>query len=100
MIRVDDHREGAVFTVRVQPAARRAAVLGKHGGLLKVAVREAPERGQANAAVVRLLSQSLGLAKSRVEILSGEGSRAKRILVRDGSADEMAKKLDDSLGES
>ncbi|MBM4048590.1 MAG: DUF167 domain-containing protein [Planctomycetes bacterium] len=72
---------GVVFLVRVQPGARRDAVLGEHAGALKVSVCAAPDRGKANKAVLALLAEGLGVAKSALALVSGETSREKRVFV-------------------
>jgi len=65
--------------LRVSPGAVRAGVVGRHGAAWKVRVAAAPEDGRANAAVVRLLADTLGLAVRDVEIVSGHGSRDKTV---------------------
>ena len=42
MIRVEDHPEGCVLSVRTKPGARKAGVLGEQGGALKVVVTAPP----------------------------------------------------------
>lgn len=63
--------------LRVKPGARADAIVGVHGGALKVSVAAAPERGKANGAVVALLAETLGVARSAVRIVSGETSQDK-----------------------
>lgn len=76
-------KNGAVIVkVRVHPKASRSAVVGEHGGALKVAVTAAPEKGKANAAVVELLAKALGVPKSSVELIAGTTSRDKVFAVR------------------
>jgi hypothetical protein len=72
---------GSRLRLRVKPGARRSEILGPHGGALKLAVAVAPERGKANQAVVRLLAEALGLPLSSIEILSGETSQDKAVLI-------------------
>ena len=74
--------EGVLVALRVQPKASRARIVGLHGNALKLAVTEAPEKGKANEAVVELLADALGIAKSRLEITAGLASRNKTALVR------------------
>ena len=75
-------REGGTrLELRVKPGARRSAIVGVHGGALKVAVPAAPERGKANRAVLDLLGEALGLPPSSLRLLSGEASRDKTVLV-------------------
>ena len=76
------HPEGVVLLVRAQPGAKRAGICGQHGGMLKVAVTQAAEKGKANAAILEVLAKELGLRRSQLQLLSGETSRAKRILAQ------------------
>src|SRR5688572_6489639 len=82
MIILSTHAEGCVLPVRAQPGARRAGVLGEQGGALKVAVTAPPEDGRANKALLEALREALGVKRSQVELLSGETSRDKRVLIR------------------
>ena len=68
---------GTRLRLRVKPGARKTAIVGVHGGALKVAVAAAPERGRANRAVVALLAEAFGLPISAVTIASGETSQDK-----------------------
>lgn len=75
---------GCVIAVRVTPRSSKPGVggwrLNANGREeLEVRVAAAPTDGEANAAVIKLLAKELGLAKSSIEIVSGESSRHKRI---------------------
>ena len=63
--------------LRVSPGARRAAVVGRQGDAWKVRVAEAPERGRANEAVLRLLADALALPRTALTLVSGHGGREK-----------------------
>jgi len=65
----------------VKAGARGSAIVGPHGGALKVTVAAAPERGKANRAVLELLAAALDLAPSALAIVSGATSPDKVILV-------------------
>ncbi len=78
-----------LLQVRVQPRASRSRLDGIEGGLLHLRVGAPPVDGGANRAVVELLAATLGIARGRVSIARGEGSRAKRIRIAD-AADEAA----------
>ena len=68
--------------VRVQPKAKRNAVLGTHDGALKLAVTAAPEKGKANDAVCKLLAAHLGISTSQLSLVAGQASRDKRVAIR------------------
>ncbi len=72
---------GSLLRLRVKPKAQADAVIGAHGGALKLSVRAAPERGKANEAVCALVSRILGVAGDRVTIYYGEGSQDKTVRV-------------------
>jgi uncharacterized protein len=93
MIQITDHAEGLVIAVRAQPNAKRAGVVGEQNEALKVAVTAPPEDGRANAALVEVLREALGLKRSQVELMSGPTSRDKKFLVRGLTREEVLVKL-------
>ncbi len=86
-------KDGVVVRVYVQPKAHREKLMGMHSDRLKVAVTEPPDRGRANAALLRLLAQTMGIAVSSVELLRGDTSRNKDILLRGQTCDVIADRL-------
>lgn len=74
-------REGSlVLDIKVIPRARSSEVCGvMANGALKVKVRAAPERGNANQEVCAVLSEYLGLPKNRFEVIAGWTSPQKRV---------------------
>jgi uncharacterized protein (TIGR00251 family) len=86
--------DGSVLLpVQAQPKAGRNAIVGVHGGRLKVAVTEAPEKGKANAAFIKLLAKSLGVSKSRVTLTAGETSSQKTFHIADLTAAELRSRI-------
>jgi uncharacterized protein YggU (UPF0235/DUF167 family) len=68
------------LAIRVTPGAR-AEGLEIADGKLVAKVRAKPEDGKANAAVIELVAQGLGLAPSRVSLLRGATSREKLLSI-------------------
>lgn len=64
--------------LKVIPGASRATVQWFGDGL-KVKVTAAPEKGQANLAVLQLLAQCLGLPAASLRIVAGHGSQQKML---------------------
>jgi uncharacterized protein (TIGR00251 family) len=86
------------LTVRVQPGARRSALVGRMAnGTLKLAVTAPPEGGRANQAVVELLAETLGLGRRQVQVVGGASSRSKVVSVEGMTPEEVERKLDQSL---
>lgn len=67
---------GAEFALRVTPRASRNQ-LAFDEGQLRVQVTAVPEDGRANKAVVELLAEALGVAKSRLTLVRGATARDK-----------------------
>jgi uncharacterized protein (TIGR00251 family) len=93
MIDLVDHTDGVLVSVRAQPGARKAGVIGEQSGALKLAVAAPPSDGRANEALVDLLRLALGLKRSQVELHSGATGRNKKLLVRGVTRSELAAKL-------
>jgi hypothetical protein len=78
--------EGVTLAVRAQPGAKKTAITGVYGegtvAQLKIAVHAPPLEGRANQALIAFLAETLGVAKSAVELKSGELSRSKVFLLR------------------
>jgi len=77
-----DHPEGLLIDVRVQPKSSKNAIVGIHGAALKIKLNAPPVEGKANKALIQLMAKLLGCPKSAVEIISGQASRSKRLLIR------------------
>jgi uncharacterized protein len=85
---------GVVLEVHAQPGARRTAIVGEHGGRLKIAVNAPPLDGRANQALLALLSRALALPARALTLESGDTSRDKRFFAAtDLAASEIARRL-------
>lgn len=74
--------DGITVALRLTPKAKRSGVAGvrddgEGGVALRVSVTAAPEKGRANAALIRLLAREWGVAKSRISVARGATDRRK-----------------------
>jgi uncharacterized protein (TIGR00251 family) len=74
--------DGVSFWIHASPRAARERVGGLHGDALRVAVREPPVEGAANAACARALARALGLDRRTIAIDPAAKGRRKRVQVR------------------
>jgi uncharacterized protein len=94
MIPVHETSAGVSFTVRVQPRARKNAVVGELGDALKISLTAPPVEGRANEACIEFFANLLKVPRSSVSIASGESGRRKVIRVAGLSADELRRRLE------
>ena len=78
---------GVTLAVRALPGAKKkTAILGIYcegeKARLKIAVQAPAVEGRANSALIEFLADKFGVAKSYVELVSGELSRSKVFLIR------------------
>jgi len=93
-LRLEPHAEGVVLLVKAHPSAKQNALRGVHDGHLRVAVTAPPEKGKANQAILELLAEKLDLKRGQVELLGGETSNKKRVLVRGVAAEDVVRVLE------
>ncbi|MBU0646470.1 DUF167 domain-containing protein [Patescibacteria group bacterium] len=73
-----------ILTVHVKPRAKSNKVIAwLDRETVKVAVVAAPEKGRANEAVIKLLSQELKIAPSQIELIRGATTRMKQFEIPD-----------------
>lgn len=85
--------DGVAIALLVQPRASRNELVGTQGEELKVRLTSPPVEGAANRLCCEYFAKLLGVPKGAVELLSGEASRHKRLLVKGVSAAEVEQKL-------
>ena len=73
---------GVEISVRAQPRASRSEVVGLHGDRLKIRIAAPPVDGAANTELIKLLAKALGVSRSALHMVRGEGSRSKVVLAK------------------
>ena len=73
---------GVILDLMVQPRASRNEVAGVQGDALKVRLTSPPVEGAANKLCGEFFAKLFGVAKGEVELVAGERSRHKRLLIR------------------
>jgi uncharacterized protein len=88
--------EAVVLSVRVQPRSSRNGVTVREDGSLRVSLTAPPVDNAANEALVRFLADSLGVSRSRIEIIAGQAAREKRVRISGMSGDEVRRVLNEA----
>lgn len=92
--KLHDGQSGAALTVRLTAKASRNAVAGiLDDGTIKIHVTAAPENGQDNMAMTKLLADVLGVSEKDVVIIAGETGRDKLISILTLDATSVTKRI-------
>lgn len=67
------------LNIQAKPGAKKEAVKINDAGELILSIRERPVEGEANAGIIEKVAELFGIAKSRVNLVSGHKSRQKKI---------------------
>jgi uncharacterized protein len=76
--------------VKAFPKSSKNEITGVRGGELIVKINAVAEQGKANQELVEYLSKCLRIAKRDIVIVSGEGSRHKRIQLPASTRDTLS----------
>ena len=82
-----------LLSLYIQPKASRNQIIGLHDGALKLAITAPPVDGQANAALIGFLAETLGVTKKDITITHGHSGRRKELAVRGLPATLIRQKL-------
>jgi len=94
---IRDTPQGATFSVRVQPRAKKNTVAGVLGDALKLSLTAPPVEGRANQACVEFLAELLSVPRASITIAAGESSRNKVVRVAGLSGAEVRRRLQERL---
>jgi uncharacterized protein (TIGR00251 family) len=85
--------DSVLITIRVIPRATRSQIAGTRNDALLVRLSSPPVDGAANAELIDVLSDALGVPRRSVTLVSGERSRSKRVRVAGMAADDVRRAL-------
>ena len=94
------HPDGVLLSVKVQPRASTNQIGQPLGNELRIKVTAPPVDAAANEALVRLMAQTFGCARNRVELVRGHTSRHKIIKIFGLSEQDVTSKLTRSESEA
>lgn len=68
-----------ILAVKILPKSHKSEIVDWEGDELKIRLKAIPEKGEANNELIVFLAKKWGVAKSRIELISGFTSRHKRL---------------------
>ena len=83
-----------IVKVKIVPGSSKNKIIGTYNGALKIAITAPPVEGKANKKCIAYLAKYFDIAKSKIEIISGQTSKNKLIKIYDISQKEILEKLE------
>ncbi|MEO6181996.1 MAG: DUF167 domain-containing protein [Verrucomicrobiota bacterium] len=87
------HANGVYLAVKLQPRASTNEICEPLGDEFKIKVAAPPVDAAANRALVDLLAKKLNYSHGKIQIIRGQTSRYKTVLIEGKTADEILKCL-------
>lgn len=75
-------KDGIIIKIHVVPNSSKTQIVGDHGDRLKIKIKAPPVDGKANEEVIDFLCEKLGIKKNQAELLTGQASKSKNILLK------------------
>jgi uncharacterized protein len=92
-LRIQQINNAVILSVKVVPRSSKTAIAGVLGGMLKVKLAAAPEKGKANESLVEFLAETLDIKRNTITITSGHTSPVKTIQITGVSTEYLLDKL-------
>lgn len=80
--------------VKISPNAKQSEIVGWFGDQLKIKIAAVPEKGKANAELIRFLSERLNLPKDFISVVQGHTSSSKLLEIQGLCLEDLENKLD------
>ncbi len=91
------HHKGSIrIKIYAQPGASKTAIVGEHGGAIKIRISSPPVDGAANDEILRLLSKILDIGRAQFSLVGGATSRNKTFDIVGSDLDSILNKLNES----
>jgi uncharacterized protein (TIGR00251 family) len=78
---IETAKNGVIIDVRVIPRSGTSGIAGVRDNAVLVRLNAPPVEGAANAELIEILADALGVPKRAVAIVSGDRSRHKRVRI-------------------
>ncbi|MBA7519709.1 hypothetical protein ES705_11796 [subsurface metagenome] len=80
--------------VKIVPGSSKNKIIGAYNNALKISIAAPPVEGKANKKCIAYLAKYFDVAKSKIEIISGQTGKNKLIKIYDISQEEFLDKIE------
>jgi len=83
-----------IVKVKIVPGSSKNKIIGAYNNTLKISIAAPPVEGKANKKCIAYLAKYFAIAKSKIEIISGQTSKNKLIKIYDISQKDFLDKIE------
>jgi len=83
-----------IVKVKIVPGSSKNKIIGAYNNTLKISIAAPPVEGKANKKCIAYLAKYFDIAKSKIEIISGQTSKNKLIKIYDISQKDFLDKIE------
>ncbi len=83
-----------IVKVKIVPGSSKNKIIGVYNDSLKITITAPPVEGKANKKCIAYLAKYFDVAKSKIEIISGQTSKNKLIKIYDISQKKFLEKIE------
>lgn len=83
-----------IIKVKIVPGSSKNKIIGAYNDALKISITAPPVEGKANKKCIAYLAKYFDVAKSKIEIISGQTSKNKLIKIYDISPKKFLDKIE------
>jgi len=83
-----------IIKVKIIPGSSKNKIIGVYNDSLKITITAPPVEGKANKKCITYLAKYFNVAKSKIEIISGQTSKNKFIKIYDINQKEFLEKIE------
>ena len=88
---VDD---GIILKIAVKPNSKKQElILDNNVDFITISLKSQPDKGKANKELTKFLADILGTTSSNIQIIKGQTSRDKQVLIRDLAIEEIKERI-------
>lgn len=83
-----------IIKIKIIPGSSKDKIIGIYNDVLKIIIAAPPVEGKANKKCIAYLAKYFNVAKSKIEIISGQTSKNKLIKIYDISQKDFLDKIE------
>lgn len=83
----------SIINIHVKPGAHKNEIAEIRPEYIKIKISAPPDKGKANAELIKFLSKIIGVNRSDIEIISGLNSKTKMVRINNLGKEQIINKL-------